>query len=354
MAFINSWDAPNSSFTGGTGANPVGNTTPNNPWAVGDAASSPSNTAAGVAANWTPPATASNAFATPSQLTALGAGLPVGAGSGTGTGWTPPAASTPAPTSNTTGSFGPGYVPGTPPVAPPNPWQSITGSINGANTNLAPGLTQGAGANLANMFGANLVGQNLNNMASPGSSAPSSPRMGLDFGYGDVQDAEQVQRWRDRGDSDDLIRQRLQAGRDNTGWGGPAPQVNRGDSAGLWNMSAPLVNNHPQVTPQASFGADQYKANLGGAGQPSLQALMQAGQYNLGQPPTNPQNGNMNAVLAFLGQFLGQGGLSSLMAQLGLGGQDNGTTTRQPNLTNARNTAFQHDQFYPRTEPTLY
>lgn len=230
----------------------------------------------------------------------------------------------------------PGSNPSTPAASP---WQNISGSINGAPAALAQGLTQGAGQNIANMFGANLATQNLNNMASPGSSAPSAPRYGLDFGYGDIQDAEQVQRWLDRGDSQEQINARLQAGRDNTGWGGVAPQS---DLSPFWNVPAG-VRASPTATP---FGNEQYKANVAGQGNYGQSAGPTA---QLGTPPQapQPQSGawDFNTALAFLSQLLGSEGLAALFG---------GGTQRQPPLTSGRNLGLQRNYYYPQSEPTLY
>lgn len=223
-----------------------------------------------------------------------------------------------------------------------NPWQGITGSINGQQTNLAPGLTQQAGTQLANMYGANLVGQNTTNMASPGSTAPSAPRYGLDFGYGDVQDAEQVARWRDRGDSEDLIRQRLQAGLNNTGWGGPAPQVNTGDM--LYNRSTPLTTNlaqgqvSSQFRPQASFGASTFRQQPStGMSQPSSGSVGQGG--NIGQGNSNPFQGmDMPTLLNFLSSLLFGGGQGPRQPELG------GPQIRRNLLSN---------YYYPQSEPNF-
>jgi hypothetical protein len=245
----------------------------------------------------------------------------------------------------------PGNIPGvTVGAAAPgqNFWQPITGSINGSATNLAPGLTQGSAQGLASRYGGNAVAQNITNMASPGSTAPSAARYGLDFGYGDVQDAEQVARWEARGDSEDQIRQRLTAGLNNTGWGGPAPQVNQ---SVMWDVPQGDRSN-PAGTP-SPFGNAQHQANLAGRGNYGASAgpSMQPGQYNLGTPPTASGN-DQASVMAFLSQLLGPQFLASLMSQ---GQPQNlGNTTRRAPLTQARNTAFQRDMYYPRTEPRLY
>lgn len=248
------------------------------------------------------------------------------------------------PASNAPGVAGVNGNPASPNASSPpaaSPWQNIFGSLNGAPTALSQGLTRDAGQNLANMFGANLATQNLTNMASPGSIAPSAPRYGLDFGYGDVQDAEQVQRWIELGESPEQINARLAAGRNNTGWGGYAPQV---DQSPFWDVPSG-ARTAPAGTP-APFGNAQYQANLNGQGNygASAGATPQPGQYNLGPAITSSQaqNSDMQAVLSFLQSLFGA-------SFAGLG-----NTQRAPLLQNGRNTAFMRNYYYPASEPRMY
>lgn len=160
-----------------------------------------------------------------------------------------------------------------------SPWaQSVTASLNGNPTSFAsPGspntnyVTPDAASTLGRLFGANVVSQNLNNMASPGSSAPSAPMYGLDFGRGDVQDAGMGAFQLQRGDSQDLVGQRYQAGLNNSGWGGPAPQMSSNADI-FWNRDTPVSTNAPTPQQSAAFaprpdaGAAQFAANTRAAG----------------------------------------------------------------------------------------
>jgi hypothetical protein len=166
-----------------------------------------------------------------------------------------------------TGTGTPQVNPGTPPpqapagVQPPgqsfwgdqNPWaQNVGASINDQPVSFAsPGnpntnyLTPEAAGKVGQTFGANVVSQNLNNMASPGSSAPSAPIYGLDFGKGDIQDAGMGAFQLQRVDRPEDIAARYAAGINNTGWGGPAPTVSRADENGMWNYSTPTSTYDP-------------------------------------------------------------------------------------------------------------
>jgi hypothetical protein len=234
-------------------------------------------------------------------------------------------------------------------------------------------------------------------MASPGSTAPSAPRYGLDYGYGDVQDLEQVQRWKDLGESDALIQSRLSAGLNNTGWGGPAPTVARGDADGMWNYSTPLSSSATptwaaQKPASEIFGAQQYANNLAGQGNygqsggsgaagastapgttpitpiaPNTGSLPPAVAATAPpKPPTPPPGQNINdmdpmMLLSFLSQLLGPQGLAALFGNPGQSqGQGQGAGgqatqpqpfQRQPPLTNGRNLSLMRNYFYPQSEP---
>ena len=134
-----------------------------------------------------------------------------------------------------------------------NPWaQNVGASINDQPVSFAsPGnpnpnyVTPEAAQKIGQTFGANVVSQNLNNMSSPGSSAPSAPIYGLDFGKGDIQDAGMGAFQLARGDRPEDIAARYAAGINNTGWGGPAPATARSDADGMWNYSTPTSTYDP-------------------------------------------------------------------------------------------------------------
>jgi len=154
-----------------------------------------------------------------------------------------------------------------------NPWaQNVGASINDQPVSFAsPGnpntnyLTPEAAGKVGQTFGANVVSQNLNNMASPGSSAPSAPIYGLDFGKGDIQDAGMGAFQLQRGDRPEDIAARYAAGINNTGWGGPAPTVSRADENGMWNYSTPTSTYDPsQSNAQQAQLIQWLKGQIGG------------------------------------------------------------------------------------------
>jgi len=181
----------------------------------------------------------------------------------------PLAGGTPAPSGRNTGEPGgsrtstPQVNPGLPP--PPstagtggffgeqNPWaQNVGASINDQPVSFAsPGnpnpnyITPEAAGKIGQAFGANVVEQNRTNMSSPGSSAPSAPIYGLDYGVGDIQGADVAATGLARGDRPEDIAARYAAGLKNTGWGGPAPTVSRADENGMWNYSSPISTYDP-------------------------------------------------------------------------------------------------------------
>jgi len=168
-----------------------------------------------------------------------------------------------------TGTGTPQVNPGTPPppstagVTPPgagfwgdqNPWaQNVGASINDQPVSFAsPGnpnpnyITPEAASKIGQTFGANVVSQNLNNMASPGSSAPSAPIYGLDFGRGDIQGADVAATGLARGDTPQQIAERYAAGLNTKSWAGdvPVPTVSRADENGMWNYSTPVSTYDP-------------------------------------------------------------------------------------------------------------
>jgi hypothetical protein len=86
---------------------------------------------------------------------------------------------------------------------------------------------------------------------------------GLDFGYGDPISAGQVQLWQNRGDSQAEINKRIQAGLNNTGWGGPAPSTNQ---ATFWDGLNTTGNESTRFPNTGSFGSDVFQANVAGRG----------------------------------------------------------------------------------------
>ena len=107
----------------------------------------------------------------------------------------------------------------------PNLWNTnvTAGTVNpdlspGANVNFSsaasPNInypTADAAKQMGQMFGANVLQQNLGGNYGP-AGAPSAPMYGLDFGIGDPQNAGQVAFWLQRGDKPEVILARLQAG----------------------------------------------------------------------------------------------------------------------------------------------
>lgn len=108
----------------------------------------------------------------------------------------------------------------------PGPTTSFTQS--GWNVNYP---TQAAANQVGQMFGANVVPQNMSGDWGP-AGAPSAPMYGLDFGIGDPQNAGQVAFWLQRGDSIPDIQARLAAGIN--------PPLGPGQaSATDWNFASP-------------------------------------------------------------------------------------------------------------------
>lgn len=191
--------------------------------------------------------------------------------------------------------------PGTPPPNAPagtsnffgdtSPFQTgVTGTVNNTPVPFDSRryVTPQAAQQLGNTFGANVVEQNLSNMASPGSGAPSAPQLGLDFGGGrDIQDASMGAWQLARGDRPEDVAARYQAGLRNTGWGGPAPTVSRADENGFWNTSSPISTNTPTAEQSSFFGpgpdagAGVYAANKAGQGNYGLSSGSGADQAQL-------------------------------------------------------------------------
>jgi len=136
-----------------------------------------------------------------------------------------------------------------------NPWaQNVGASINDQPVSFAsPGnpnpnyITPEAASKIGQTFGANVVSQNLNNMSSPGSSAPSAPIYGLDFGRGDIQGADVAATGLARGDTPQQIAERYAAGLNTKAWAGdnPIPTTARSDADGMWNYSTPVSTYDP-------------------------------------------------------------------------------------------------------------
>jgi hypothetical protein len=108
-------------------------------------------------------------------------------------------------------------------------------------------ITPEAAQKIGQTFGANVVSQNLNNMASPGSSAPSAPIYGLDFGRGDIQGADVAATGLARGDTPQQIAERYAAGLNTKSWAGsnPVPTTARADADGMWEYSNPISTYDP-------------------------------------------------------------------------------------------------------------
>ena len=165
-------------------------------------------------------------------------------GSRTGTPQTNPGLPPPASTAGTGGFWG-----------DQNPWaQNVGASINDQPVSFAsPGnpnpnyVTPEAAQKIGQTFGANVVSQNLNNMSSPGSSAPSAPIYGLDFGRGDIQGADVAATGLARGDTPQQIAERYAAGLNTKAWAGdvPVPTTARADADGMWNYSTPVSTYDP-------------------------------------------------------------------------------------------------------------
>ena len=348
-----------------------------NPWNAGGAVDSlpstggaPQSNAQSIweaGANASPSLGAPGNFASPYQLTQLGAGLPSGVGAY-------PAASPPAqsPSANAPGQPSAPQTPAASPWLPNVTSTSMDGSVTPFSTPSNPNINyinQGAAADIARRYGANLLSSG-NVMGG----SVSDPMYGLDFGAGDPMSAGQVAFWEQRGDTPDQIKSRLYQ---SPAWwtnvpGGAGyvnPNIVRNNDVN-WNFSSPLSTNLPVGGVNQGFEtrsaaqSDLWKKALENAGD-SAANLGNGATVQIGTPPRLSQrneapqqlstahydNPQMQSVMAFLSMLLGGGNVSSLFAQL-FGGQ--GQTSRQPNLTNARNTAFQRNYFYPNTEPRLY
>lgn len=164
--------------------------------------------------------------------------------------------------------------PGTPPpnapagVTPPgggffggtNPFQTgVTGSMNNQSVpfNSNQYVTPEAAQRLGSLLGANVVSQNTQGMASPGSGAPSAPLLGLDFGTGgDVQDAAMGATQLARGDRPEDVAARYKAGLTTKAWAGdnPIPQLAEAWDAPYWNRSTPVSTNTPNAQQAGFFG----------------------------------------------------------------------------------------------------
>ena len=141
-----------------------------------------------------------------------------------------------------------------------NPFQTgVTGSMNNQTVpfNSNQYVTPEAAQRLGSLLGANVVSQNTQGMASPGSGAPSAPLLGLDFGgRGDVQDAAMGATQLARGDRPEDVAARYQAGRTTKAWAGdnPVPQLAEAWDAPYWNRSTPVSTNTPNAEQAGFFG----------------------------------------------------------------------------------------------------
>jgi hypothetical protein len=156
-----------------------------------------------------------------------------------------------------------------------SPWaQNVGASINNSPVSFAsPGnpnpnyITPEAASKIGQTFGANVVSQNLNNMSSPGSSAPSAPIYGLDFGRGDFQGADVAATGLARGDRPEDIAARYAAGLNTKAWAGdvPVPTTARADADGMWNYSNPVSTYDPsQSNAQQAALIQWLKGQIGG------------------------------------------------------------------------------------------
>jgi len=137
--------------------------------------------------------------------------------------------------------------------------QGVTGTLNNETVpfNSNQYVTPDAAQRLGSLLGANVVSQNTQGMASPGSGAPSAPLLGLDFGgQGDVQDAAMGATQLARGDRPEDVAARYQAGRTTKAWAGdnPIPQLAENWDAPYWNRSTPVSTNTPNAEQAGFFG----------------------------------------------------------------------------------------------------
>jgi hypothetical protein len=141
-----------------------------------------------------------------------------------------------------------------------NPFQTgVTGTQNNQTVPFASEryVTPEAAQRLGSLLGANVVEQNTQGMASPGSGAPSQPMLGLDFqGQGDVQDASMGAFQLARGDRPEDVAARYKAGLTTKAWAGdqPVPQLAEAWDAPYWNRSTPVSTNTPNAEQAGFFG----------------------------------------------------------------------------------------------------
>lgn len=197
---------------------------------------------------------------------------------------------------------------------PQNPFMSsvTAGTVNEAgqpsgsvNFDTNRYLTEDAAKAIGNMFGGNVVSQNLNGMGPAG--APSAPMYGLDMGTGDVQDMSWIATAMKRGDPMSNILARFQAGIAPPLSQNQANPFNNAREAGLqdvqWNMKSPLSQN---------LAPGQVGSLAGGKGPLSQQspfsgvsAATHLGPQG-GAKPT-PFSSGAGAPQGFQGGFPGQG-----------------------------------------------
>jgi hypothetical protein len=137
--------------------------------------------------------------------------------------------------------------------------QGVTGTLNNETVpfNSNQYVTPEAAQRLGSLLGANVVEQNTQGMASPGSGAPSAPLLGLDFGgRGDVQDAAMGATQLARGDRPEDVAARYKAGLTTKAWAGdnPIPQLAEAWDAPYWNRANPVSTNTPNAEQAGFFG----------------------------------------------------------------------------------------------------
>lgn len=259
------------------------------------------------------------------------------------------------------------------PTTPASPWMTnVTSTDMAGNVTPLVGsspninyVTQAAASDIARRYGGNLLSSG-NVMGG----SVSDPMYGVDFGSGDPMSAGQIAFWEQRGDTPDQIKSRLfQSPAWWTSMPGGAgyvdPNIVRLNDVN-WNFSSPVERNlapgaaNPGFVQRSQAQDADWRTKIGDGRVTNNSFGLPSGQSVQTSAPRVDQNGltiapydgggQMNALglFALLASLLGNGNMSNLLAQ------NAGTTTRRPNLTNARNTAFQRNTFYPTTEPRLY
>lgn len=349
---------------------------PSNPWAM------PNTTAA------LQPVSAPNYGQTGGGQTTAGRGRSaapntVGGGIGPSTGnpastWgispvgAPSTGSTPGTQSNT-----PSAQAANPYGLPANPWNTNV-TAGTVNPDLSPGPqtsftnagwnvnypTEETAKSLGNMFGANVLGQNMTGDYGP-AGAPSAPMYGLDFGVGDPQNVGQIAYWLQRGDSLPDIQARLAAGIApplgpgqgtrafdwsaapvqtfagapgngslNTGVnpsthlgpiGGPTTNLQPGAVSGAGTVYVPPTGSTPPGTTPGTAPTGPPAGPSSGVNWADWQAFMNSNYFPLAEPGANEQAINANITPQMMSN-------PALAAYLGI-------TPATPNTTNGGNTS---------------